>query len=186
MNGTSVAISFITKIILWLFHKLGINILLLIALIIEIPCMYSYYNERMYEVQMYTNQTFQAISEPELVSASDLPVGVEDPNDDNYKVMIQIDNLYTRPSPLHPSLYAEDDDGGFYTMQPVDYYADIDSYDILPVRTYFPAGMRVTLPCYIDATSTEGKTLSFTSTDALYRNSAYHTNDKNTLTITFP
>lgn len=186
MNSTSVAISFIRKIIQWLFHKLGINILLLIAFIIEIPCMYSYYNEHMYEVQMYTNQTFQVTGDPELVSASNLPPGVEDPNDDNYKVMIQIDNLYTKASPFHPSLYAEDEDGGFYTMQPADYYADIDSYDILPARTYFPAGMRIILPFYIDALSAEGKTLSFTSTEALYRNSTHQVNDKNTLTITFP
>lgn len=186
MNSTSVAISFISKIIQWLFHKLGINILLLIALIIEIPCMYSYYNESMYKVQLYTNQAFQVTGDPELVSATDLPSGVEDPNDNNYKVMIQVDNLYTQASPSHPSLYAEDEDGGFYTMHPVDYYADIDSYDILPARTYLPAGMRITLPFYIDALSTEGKTLSFTSTDALYRNSTYRTNDKNTLTITFP
>ena len=81
MNGTSVAISFIRKIIQWLFHKLGINILLLIALIIEIPCMYSYYHERMYEVQLYTNHTFQVMRDTELFSAAYLPAGIVDSDD---------------------------------------------------------------------------------------------------------
>ncbi len=188
MNGLSVVTHFITKLLQWLFGKLGINILLLIALVIEIPSMYTYYNEKIYEAQLYTNQSFKVTSEPELVHAIDLQAGSEFSNDDCYKVMIQIDNLYTKPCYRYPSFYSNDDDSIFCKLESLDYYSDIDSYDILDTRTWFPAGTRVTLPYYIQSSLVEDTTLSFVHSDVFYGtlDSTHNDNMKNTLTITFP
>lgn len=188
MNGLSVVTHFITKLLLWLFGKLGINILLLIALMLEIPSMYTYYNEKIYEAQLYTNQSFQVTSEPELVHAIDLQAGSEFSNDDCYKVMIQIDNLYTKPSYRYPCFYSNDDDSIFCKLEPLDYYSDIDSYDILDTSTFFPAGTRVTLPYYVQSSPVEGTTLSFVHSEVFYGtlDSTHNDNMKNTLTITFP
>lgn len=189
MNGVSIVTHLVGKLIKELYCKLGINSILLLVLIIEFLCMSLYYRERMNEVGTFTNQSFQAVSEPELVSAKDMPYDqdLDLHNNDCYKVMIQMDNLYAAASSQYPYFYYEDDSNG-YILSPIDYYSDISSYDILPARTYFPAGTRVVLPCYTEAEPISGKTVPFVPYETLYSNHSLLLPDQknNTLSITFP
>lgn len=188
MNGVSILSRIVTKIFQWLFYKFGINIILLIALVIEIPCMFLFYKEKSFETQIYTNYGFETVGEPELIHASDIQPGAQYSNDDCYKITLHVDNLYQKTSNSYPSFYSADGDNIYCTLEPFNYYSDIDSYDILGAKACAPAGARSTFSYYVASSWVEGKTLSFVSYENYYDISlpSHKAATNNTLTITFP
>lgn len=124
---------------LFLYRKAGINIVLFLALLLEISLMYSYYDtmqdEYRYE-QKYTVSEKVEIRKLSPKKDSLELAGISLKKDENYYLVeIQVDNQYSHEI-YYISLSAENQDGTYIPCSKIDYYDAVDGM----VRTTIPAG----------------------------------------------
>ncbi len=88
----STILSIIINIIQWIYETFHINGILILLIIIEIPCMYAYYNEKTSEGDYYENYQSTVISGPEHIASENVPERSRSDYDDviYYNITIQI------------------------------------------------------------------------------------------------
>lgn len=138
--------SLLIQFIYWIFKEAGINGLLVIAILIEIPILCFYYSDASNFYAISENYRIRNITDYREISIDELPTDKKEYAMDfqhYYYTTVQIDNYYY--SEIHiPLLSAVDSDGDSLDFSESKYYDDLE--DILPVyknpylRSVIPAG----------------------------------------------
>lgn len=127
----------------WIYKKVGINGILVVLILIEIPVLYFYYadNHSYYEIK--DNYKLTAVTKYEELSPEEFP---ESASTDShyYHAIIQIDNYYYQETHL-PDLDAIDENGNYFSVSTCDYYDDLEEQTQYPThpRSAIPAGTAV-------------------------------------------
>ncbi len=179
MNGLSIVLKYFIKLCCAAYRKLGINGILIIAIAVTIPASALHLNTTQSDYKYSTNYTVTAASDPEKAAQKDIPLSVDRFGDDYYKVRLQITNSYSTEIYPLPSLSAKNKEN-YVSLHELDYYSDIDDYDVISPDTCIPAGTSVTIPYYITGYDLDGARISIAPFDE------DEANDKNSLSIHLP
>lgn len=127
----------------WIYKKLGINGILAILILIEIPILYLFYADNHSYYAIKDNYKLVDVTKYKELSAEEVP---ESASTDShyYYAIIRIDNYYYQETHL-PDLEAIDQNGDFLSVSTCDYYDDLEEQTQYPThpRAAIPAGTAV-------------------------------------------
>lgn len=134
------------QFVYWIFKETGINGVLVIAILIEIPILLFYYSDSSSFYTISKNYRIQDIIDYKEISIDELPAAKKEyasDSDHYFHTIIQIDNYYYAETHI-PILSAVDSDGDSLYFLDYDYYDDLE--DNLPIyknpnlHSVIPAG----------------------------------------------
>lgn len=129
MRIVSRIIALFIQFVFWIFKKTGINGILVIVLLIEIPILCLYYSDSSLDYILDDNYRIQKIVGYDEISIEELPETEKEYASDSYHYFyttIQIDNYYYNEIRT-PDLEAEDSEGDSLTFSQCGYYDDLEA-----------------------------------------------------------
>lgn len=133
-------IKFVLKILRFIFLKVGINGILIVVLLIELPILHIYYQEESQqyrweqEYRISQSPQIRPLSKEEALELGDLDVYE---GESHYLTELSLDNLYSNDI-RYLSIYAKNQDGYELRFHSLDYYDSAQGKG----QTVIPAGTR--------------------------------------------
>jgi len=151
MHFFSSIISVLIRFLIWLFKKGGINAILVLVLIIEIPIMIFYYNENCTAYQYEDVYRMESVTEIIPLTYKELPdyTSHQFQSGTCYRLVnIQFSNYYINDV-TYPSIHIEDQDGNTIHSDCCDYYNNLYQSYQYGGECVIPPGTIVNIPCIL-------------------------------------
>lgn len=155
MHFFSTLISVIIEFLIWLFKKGGINAVLVLVLIIEIPIMIFYYNETCTDYRYEDVYRMERVTEIIPLTYKELPNYTFEQFQSGtcYRLVnIQFGNYYINDV-TYPNLYIEDQNGNSIDSDCCDYYDNLYLSYQYGGECVIPPGTVVNIPCILSIPS---------------------------------